>query len=102
MRLERRPEDQAHERPETSIRIKTIRINRYFNGLLGLWASSRTELDNTELTTAVFHRPHPQKETDKGAVKSLRKFLTVAEVTPWNNAMMQYKGLIGKIVLNPR
>jgi hypothetical protein len=24
---------------------------------------------------AVFHRPHPRKETDKGAVKSLRKFL---------------------------
>ncbi len=25
---------------------------------------------------AVFHRPHPEKETDKGAVKSVRKFLT--------------------------
>jgi len=25
---------------------------------------------------AVFHRPHPQKETDKGAVKSVRRFLT--------------------------
>lgn len=24
---------------------------------------------------AVFHRPHPQKETDKGAVKSVRRFL---------------------------
>jgi hypothetical protein len=31
---------------------------------------------------AVFHRPHPQKETDKGAVKSVRRFLTEAEVTP--------------------
>jgi hypothetical protein len=29
---------------------------------------------------AVFHRPHPRKETDKGAVKSLRKFLIEAEV----------------------
>jgi len=28
---------------------------------------------------AVFHRPHPQKETDKGAVKSVRKFLEAAE-----------------------
>ncbi|MEH3116968.1 MAG: type II toxin-antitoxin system HicA family toxin [Methylorubrum populi] len=27
---------------------------------------------------AVFHRPHPQKETDKGAVKSVRRFLTEA------------------------
>ena len=24
---------------------------------------------------AVFHRPHPQKETDRGAVKSVRRFL---------------------------
>ena len=24
---------------------------------------------------AVFHRPHPQKETDKGAVMSVRRFL---------------------------
>ena len=31
---------------------------------------------------AVFHRPHPQKETDKGAVKSVRRLLIEAEVTP--------------------
>lgn len=31
---------------------------------------------------AVFHRPHPQKETDKGAVRSMRRFLTEAGVTP--------------------
>ncbi len=31
---------------------------------------------------AVFHRPHPQKETDKGAVKSVRRFLTEAGITP--------------------
>ena len=31
---------------------------------------------------AMFHRPHPQKETDKGAVKSMRRFLTEAGVTP--------------------
>ena len=30
------------------------------------------ELNNV---IAVFHRPHPRKETDKGAVKSLRRFL---------------------------
>jgi hypothetical protein len=29
---------------------------------------------------AVFHRPHPQKETDKGAVKSVRNFLESAGV----------------------
>ena len=31
---------------------------------------------------AVFHRPHPQKETDKGAVKSVRRFLMEAGVSP--------------------
>jgi hypothetical protein len=31
---------------------------------------------------AVFHRPHPEKETDKGAVKSVRKFLINAGVKP--------------------
>lgn len=31
---------------------------------------------------AVFHRPHPQKETDKGALGSLRKFLENAGVVP--------------------
>jgi hypothetical protein len=31
---------------------------------------------------AVFHRPHPEKETDKGSVRSMRRFLTEAGVTP--------------------
>ncbi|WP_305782259.1 type II toxin-antitoxin system HicA family toxin [Acidisphaera sp. S103] len=31
---------------------------------------------------AVFHRPYPQKETDRGAVKSVRRFLVEAEVKP--------------------
>lgn len=31
---------------------------------------------------AVFHRPHPQKETDKGALKSVRRFLREAGYTP--------------------
>ena len=31
-------------------------------------------------TRAVFHRPHPKKETDKGALASMRKFLTKAGI----------------------
>jgi hypothetical protein len=31
---------------------------------------------------AVFHRPHPTPETDKGAVKSMRGFLIDAGVQP--------------------
>ena len=29
---------------------------------------------------AVFHRPHPQKETDKGALSSMKRFLEAAGV----------------------
>ncbi len=31
---------------------------------------------------AVFHRPHPTKETDRGALKSVRRFLREAGVKP--------------------
>ena len=31
---------------------------------------------------AVFHRPHPRKETDKGSLRSMRRFLIEAGVTP--------------------
>ena len=34
---------------------------------------------------AVFHRPHPQKTTDKGAVNSIRRFL--------ENAGVNYDGI---------
>jgi hypothetical protein len=39
----------------------------------------RVALNNVR---AVFHRPHPQKETDKGAVKSVRRFLTESGIEP--------------------
>ncbi len=31
---------------------------------------------------SVFHRPHPQTVTDRGAVRSVRRFLTNAGVKP--------------------
>jgi hypothetical protein len=31
---------------------------------------------------AVFHRPHPRKEADKGSVMSMRRFLTEAGIQP--------------------
>ena len=31
---------------------------------------------------AVFHRPHPHKETDRGAVAAMRRFLAEAGVRP--------------------
>jgi len=31
---------------------------------------------------AVFHRPHPRKETDRGAVVAMRRFITQTGVDP--------------------
>lgn len=31
---------------------------------------------------AVFHRPHPETETDKGALKAMRRFLQQAGIEP--------------------
>jgi len=39
----------------------------------------RIELNGME---AIFHRPHPRKETDRGAVVSMRRFLEQAGVKP--------------------
>jgi len=33
---------------------------------------------------AVFHRPHPEKEVDKGASKSIRRFLVTAGINAEN------------------
>jgi hypothetical protein len=33
-------------------------------------------------TRAVFHRPHPQPVTDRGALRSVRRFLVTAGVQP--------------------
>ena len=39
----------------------------------------RKKLNNIR---AVFHRPHPRKEVDKGSVASMRRFLENAGVKP--------------------
>ena len=44
-------------------------------------AGSRVILELNSVV-AVFHRPHPRKETDKGAVKSVRQFLREAGIKP--------------------
>ena len=31
---------------------------------------------------AVFHEPHPERETDKGAVKAVKEFLVNANIKP--------------------
>jgi hypothetical protein len=45
----------------------------------GRGSRARVSLNEVD---AVFHRPHPEKETDKGALKSVRRFLSEAGVVP--------------------
>jgi hypothetical protein len=45
----------------------------------GAGSRIRILLNNEE---AVFHRPHPRKETDKGALVSMKRFLENAGVKP--------------------
>jgi hypothetical protein len=45
----------------------------------GAGSRVRVELNGRK---AVFHRPHPSPDTDKGAVKAVRQFLEIAGVKP--------------------
>ncbi len=61
---------------------------RYIESLLIALGADVTEGNGSRVRVAlhgvraVFHRPHPQKETEKGAVKSVRRFLLEAGVQP--------------------
>jgi hypothetical protein len=52
--------------------IESLFINLGADITEGRGSRIRVELNEED---AVFHRPHPQRETDKGALKSVRKFL---------------------------
>ena len=44
-------------------------------------AGSRVAIELHDVI-AIFHRPHPRKEADKGSVSSMRRFLAEAGVRP--------------------
>ena len=52
----------------------------YLGGTISEGSGSRVRIELNG-TLAVFHRPHPGNETDKGAVKDMRDFLNNAEVS---------------------
>lgn len=59
-------------------------IEKLFEALGGIvtaGSGSRRRVLLNDLV-AVFHEPHPEKVTDKGAVASVRKFLISAGVSP--------------------
>jgi hypothetical protein len=57
--------------------IETMLINLGASISEGKGSRVRIELNGED---AVFHRPHPSKETDKGAVASMRRFLENAGI----------------------
>jgi len=59
-------------------------IESLFNALGGDVSEGRGSRVRVALNgvRAVFHRPHPRNETDKGALLSVRRFLTTAGVKP--------------------
>lgn len=61
-------------------------IENLFSGLGGDVSEGRGSRVRVSLNgvDAVFHRPHPEKETDKGALKSVRRFLIEAGFSPKN------------------
>lgn len=83
--------NRKHQRTLEAIFAEPVRANVKWADVEALLAASGAEITEGEGSRvrialngvrAVFHRPHPRKETDKGAVRSMRRFLTEAGVTP--------------------
>jgi hypothetical protein len=73
-------EDLFHNPVKSNINWKDIEsLFGALGGMVSEGNGSRVRISLNGVM-AVFHRPHPQKETDKGAVKSVRRFLTNAGV----------------------
>jgi len=80
-----------HARTLEAVFANPVRANVLWVDVEALFAASgaqisegrgsrvRVSLDGVD---AVFHRPHPQKETDKGALKSVRRLLIEAGHAP--------------------
>ena len=78
---QRRTLDAVFTKPEPSD-IPWNDIESLFRGLgaeISEGRGSRVRIALNGLR-AVFHRPHPERVTDKGAVASVRKFLTTAGI----------------------
>jgi hypothetical protein len=83
--------NQKHRRTFEAVFEEPIRSNISWRDIEAMLKAAGAEITEGEGSRvrialngvrAVFHRPHPQKETDKGAIRSMRRFLTEAGVTP--------------------
>lgn len=75
--------DKIFEKPERSD-ISWVNIEALFVALGAEISEGRGSRVRVALNDvrAVFHRPHPERVTNKGAVKSVRRFLQEAGVIP--------------------
>ena len=80
-----------HERTLEAIFATPVRANILWNDIESLLRNKGAQITEGRGSRvrvalngvrAVFHRPHPEKETEKGAVRSVRQFLENAGVTP--------------------
>ncbi len=80
-----------HRATLVAIFAEPVRSNIRWSDIVAMLAASGAEISegrgsrvriSLRGVDAVFHRPHPRKETDKGAVKSMRRFLTEAGEEP--------------------
>jgi hypothetical protein len=76
-----------HQKTLNAIFENPIRANIPWNDVESLFlalGAEITEGNGSRVRVAlngvrsVFHRPHPERDTDKGALKSVRRFLTEA------------------------
>ncbi|MBA3028370.1 MAG: type II toxin-antitoxin system HicA family toxin [Proteobacteria bacterium] len=75
--------DKIFEKPERSD-ISWVNIEALFVALgaeISEGSGSRVRVALNDVR-AVFHRPHPERVTNKGAVKSVRRFLQETGVIP--------------------
>lgn len=75
--------DKIFEKPDRSdiswVNIETLFVALGAEITEGRGSRVRVALNDVR---AVFHRPHPERVTNKGAVKSVRRFLQEAGVKP--------------------
>jgi len=81
--------NKKHQKILDSIFVEPVRSNVIWNDIEKLLIALGAEISEGSGSRvrlylngvrAVFHRPHPKKETDKGALKSMRRFLIEAGV----------------------
>ncbi|MCP4399121.1 MAG: addiction module toxin, HicA family [bacterium] len=83
--------NKKHTRTLEKIYERPTRANIAWTDIVGLFKACGADVSQRQGSRvciklgqqrAVFHAPHPQKETVKGAVEDVRAFLQRAEVTP--------------------